>query len=444
VVPRQRAGLAAAALLLGACIDFPVLPPEGESQPPQSSTPGVAADPGQPLPAAPTPRPTDSPPQAPAAPPQPSPPGTAAPGGNVPEVTCSAGVASTSGPVAGGKLHCTIIVNNDVATVGFEEIVGNDPTTTTTKGICTAELGLGAETIDVASGAGRPVGQASLGALVAILQRFKQTCSQARGQLVGAVATGWARQASNRREVQDRLRAETNLQLSVPSEAEELAQRYLGVSRNRIGLIVLDDRARGLELLVWPRQADAPTRHPVPVTFAQAGNMYLGALFTSFDDARLALRSRLKDELRVALAEIAGLIRRDRLAPVIVVGPNASATIPLAIKGELRDPELGWPDPEAYRMKLDQARIFPSPDGRVYGVVSPAEIDLFFLTVDLPGFMQLRSQPIRRAYGERLMLETTLLDLLVGELEASAFHFTFTNSYYGYLLQTLFPDRSGG
>ena len=139
----------------------------------------------------------------------------------------------------------------------------------------------------------------------------------------------------------------------------------------------------------------------------------------------------LTDDLR-------SLIGAGTLQAGVTIGPT-DPTVLLALKGTLRDATRGWDAPDSYRRKLADATVATSPYGRVYGLVLPAELDVFFTSITARDFTQLRSEPIRAAYGGHVMLTTTLLDLLADEGRASEFGFVFTNSHYGFLFSKLWP-----
>jgi hypothetical protein len=111
----------------------------------------------------------------------------------------------------------------------------------------------------------------------------------------------------------------------------------------------------------------------------------------------------------------------------------------LVLNGHLRDPTRGWDAPDSYRRKLADATVATSPYGRVYGLVLPAELDAFFTTITARDFTQLRTEPIRAAYGGHVMVTTTLLDLLADEGRGTEFAFVFTNSHFGFLFSKLGP-----
>ena len=69
-------------------------------------------------------------------------------------------------------------------------------------------------------------------------------------------------------------------------------------------------------------------------------------------------------------------------------------------------------------------------------------LDVFFPSIDPPQFTQLRTEPIRSAYGRELMFVTTLLDILADKTKATEFGFVFAFPHFGYLYGKLLPPPS--
>jgi hypothetical protein len=384
----------------------------------------------------------DAGPDAPAGPaPAPSPPDDAASPPDLPAdaadpaalVRCTPGLADLPPPAGNRRLTCTIFVGNATSSLGVDSLIGNDPVSTAAQGGCQAPLALGE--LD------GPVPPATVEALVAVLQRFQQACSEARGTLVGAVAASWARAAPNRAAVAARVLAATQIELAVPDEDEELEHRYRGAARNRIGRIVLDDGGGAPQILVWPAGDSAPTRHLIPLSFQEAGAMYLtAATYAGFEPARLALRMRLQNALQPVLDELAELLDDEEVLPEIAIGPGTDPTVPLAVEGDLRDPQTGWFDLPRYQAAIAMARPTASPYGQALGILTPSDLDRFFPSLGERDFVQLRSEALRAAYGERILLTTVLLDIFGDEVLATEFGFPATAPHLGFLLRELFPE----
>jgi hypothetical protein len=353
-------------------------------------------------------------------------------------VTCSAGFATPIAPAPGVRTTCTLHARDAYVALGVDTLIGDDATSVRAHAVCWVDHPLGALATDPATGAGRALPAAAVERLVAAVTQLRQLCARHDGALIGAVAGGWARQASNRAELAATLRQRAGVTLDIPSAEQELRDVYLGVTRNRRGRLVIDGRWSSPELLLWPTSAPAPRRYTLPMSFAEGGRYLADPSHASFDDARRALRGRLVADARATLDELRALIQGGELAPAVAVGP-ASALVPLAVAGRLRDTAGRWDDTAAYRRKLAEATVTPSAHGRIFGLVLPAQIDELYRGIDGAQFTDLRSDPRRSAYGEELMLMTAVLDLVGDEAKATEFPFVFTAPHFGYLFRQLLP-----
>jgi hypothetical protein len=353
-------------------------------------------------------------------------------------VSCSSGIATPLPPLTGRESYCTIVANSSYVYLGIDSITMNDPVSVRAYAVCSAALPLGAETTD-SSGAGGALSKPTLELLVELVNHFQQLCQPHHARLVGMLATGWARAAVNQNEIRARLAEGTGLTLDIPTPEQELEQRYYGVSRYRRGRIVLDPSYDRAELLSWPAQAAGPVRTVVPVGYAASGSMYFSSpSYQSSEDARRALRGRLSDELKEPLAELEAQVRKGGLEATVSVGP-VGPVVPLAVGGKLRNADGSWFDAAQWKTVRDAATVTTSPYGRVYGTVLPEQIDHLLSSIGAGQFAQLRSEPIRDAYGLELLYDATLLDLLADEVKTTEFGFVFTNSHFGYLFTKLYP-----
>jgi hypothetical protein len=357
-------------------------------------------------------------------------------------VTCSSFNAPPAG-VTGQEVLCTVLADDTVVTLYIDDITNHDAVTTRAEGLCWVEDQLGPGAMSSA----RAVPAASLDLLVGAVEQFKKVCASHHGRMIGVGTTGWARQASNQAEVAAGFKARTGLALDVPTPAQELAQAYLGVTRNRRGWLMIDRRSAEPQLIAWPSFAPAPVVYPVPITSRQADAMFFtNPAYTTFDSARLPLRAQLQDAMVATTDELFRQIVRGQLESAVAVGP-ADAMIPLAVAGRLQEPSGTWNDAATVDRKVAAATVTLTPDqeltftpfGRVFGVVLPEALDVFFPAVGVAQFTQLRSDAIRNAYGRELMFITALLDILGDEAGATEFGFVFAFPHFGYLYSKVLP-----
>jgi hypothetical protein len=465
---RALIGSALAALLLGACAFHPVVPSNSVSCNEDSECPSGYQC--RPLPADPTVKaccqglscapameevgpdaaashPAVTPPADAAPTPMPGPdaevvlpPRTALPDGGVDAVaagdggldvsslvTCSSGADTPLPPLAGRESYCTILASGGYVYLGIDSITMNDPVSVRAYAVCSAPVPLGAETGGESGGA---LSTPTLDRLVKVVNHFQQLCQPHKARLVGMVTTGWARNAINQNEIRARIKEGTGLDLDIPTPEQELQHRYYGVSRYRRGHIVLDPSQDQAQLLSWPSQSPALVRTLVPVGYAAAGSMYFSnPSYQSSEDARRGLRGRLSQDLHEALADLAAQVKKGTLAPEVSVGP-VGPLVPLALGGQLRNGDGSWFDVARWKAASDAATVATSPYGRIYGLALPGDIDHFLSSIGASQFAQLRSNPIRDAYGLELLYDTTVMDLLGDEVKVTEFGFVFTNAHF--------------
>jgi hypothetical protein len=339
----------------------------------------------------------------------------------------------------GRQTFCTVVAQDTEVSLSIHSMVPGDAISARTYGLCTAPLPLGRETSGSGS-VGGALSDATLAALIAVTGQYQRLCDQHQARLVGAAAGAWARQASNRADIEAKFRTATGLGLDIGTPAEEFAEMYLGLTRNQRGRVVLLTSGDRPEIVVWGKGAPLLTRQPLPLSFTDAGTMYFADAYNRFDNARRSLRARLSRDLEPQIDSLRLAVLNRAVEPGFVIGP-AAATVPLALSGQLRDPRGTWNSITEFQKKRDDAAVTPSPYGRIFGAapIMPPQIDAFLASLDDSQWRQLGADPVREAYGAELFYLTTLLDVLASQARASEFAFVFANPHLGYLFAKLLP-----
>jgi hypothetical protein len=338
---------------------------------------------------------------------------------------------------------CTISIRDQTTYLNLDVLARNDPVALRSVSSCSAPIPVAAEAIDPDTKAPRPLSKPTLDTLVRVAVRMKQHCQEARGVMIGALADPWARPVPNAQQLVMRFRDEAQLALQIPNQEEELAQLYVGLTRNRRGRLVFQDQPTP-RLLFWPQNAPGVRTIALPINYAEAGETYLANVtFSDFTAARAALRARLQNDLRAALMEVAGHFQQKTLSsPAVAVG-RSDATLPLAVKGKLQDASRVWFDPDRYRSTVNSVTPSLTSFGIDYGTLRPPELESFLAAITAPEFAQLRTDPIRGdqtdGYGEYLFLSTAVLQLLAQTVPITELGFPQTSAHYGYLLLQLAP-----
>jgi hypothetical protein len=353
-------------------------------------------------------------------------------------VGCSSSIKMIQPPMAGRDSYCTIIAGDRYTWMELDNITAKDPVSTRAYAVCSAPLNLGAETAP-GNGVSGPLSPATLEVVVKLVNHYKSLCQPHGARLVGVLGSEWARAAANGSEIRARLKEAAGVELEVPSAEQQLQNRYYGVTRYRRGRIVVDTNWERPEILTWPEGAAAPVRTMVPLGYSTVSSMYFAnATYKSWEEARRGLRARLTAEMETTLGDLTDQVRWGTLSPSVAVGP-AGPLVPLALAGQLRSEAGTWVDVEKWNELASGAYVTTSAFGRSYGVILPGDFDHFFTSVGVSQFMQLRTNPLRDAYGLELFYVTTLLDVLADEVDATQFGFVFTNYHFGYLFTKVSP-----
>ena len=310
---------------------------------------------------------------------------------------------------------------------------------------CRTRLPLGDRSFDPATGRGRPLPQAQQDTLAAIVAAYRRRCAEDGGQLVGAVATEWARRATNASTVMEQVGRKSGVPIAVITRDEEARFGYLAATRGQPGKLVLDFGSRTLQLSFWAGDSKAPEVVSVPLGIDEAGDRFFaGDDVDSYEDGTRALAAVLRSALRPMLARARAAIKRKMLAPELhSLGENGDLS--LAADGRL------WPGKPA--LPVDEARygalvktMAPRRDprhGRVTAVLEASQMIGMAraLDGDRSLFQQLRSERLRRVYGNKMLVFPALTALLQQELGLASLVLVPQEMADGYLIGSLRLDR---
>lgn len=338
---------------------------------------------------------------------------------------------------AGEQVACVISARGNFVYLQINTTSGRDPLSLFGVGGCRADIGMERQVVGPTGGPSRPLAAESIGELVAVGAYYRELCLRVGGRMIGAEARDWARRAPNQAEIKSAFQRGTGLDLEVLSVEEESLYWYLGPARGRRGRIVMTMTAGSPWLAYWPRSAPRPTLYRIPIDPTADGDEFLGrGSFADYDEARRALRRRVRLAMMPLLTELKALVAGGELAPQVTDGP-AAPLVPLAISGRLRTAAGIWDSPAAYEEKRAESKLSIGIYGWAYGIVLPAPVDEFFHSIDGPQFAQLRGREIRAAYADDLFVSTLLLDLLADEVGTTEFGYAWGNAADGYFLHKL-------
>lgn len=347
-----------------------------------------------------------------------------------PEIRCSGEPDQTQQvvPAAGRKIYCAIDLGSKNAKLQVISIEPGNPTSFEDERLCKTPLGLGAKVFDQKTATARPLANADIADLVAVVRHFEQICAADRGTLVGAEATQWARDATNIAEVVSAVRASTGIEVEVLTAEREGHYGHLAATRGAPGRLSLDPGSNSFQLGWFEKDAAAPRTASVPYGYVRAAAAHYSV---SMSDGYAIARGRQAADVTElldaalgaleppsSLASLRTAIQQGRLEPVLYVGGQDGA-LHLTVRALLRGTDDRWVDTKAaYEEQI--RREAPRADatyGAVTTVLTPPEFDRFFTDVVKPAdFEALRQKPVRDLYGEKALANAGLIDTLIEQL----------------------------
>jgi hypothetical protein len=358
-----------------------------------------------------------------------------APDGSAPTGTSDAGATASTSPgvavncrparnepiaVEAGRLRrCVIDVGSRNVKLVVSSMADGDPRSLAGARICRTRLQLGEKTYDQKAQAARPLLPADAETLGNLLSDYIATCKQDGGEIVGAIATEWARRATNIDEIRSTVSARSGVTLQVLSREDEARYGYLAATRGAPGKTVLDFGSRSLQISYWPRGTPSPVAASVPLGIDEVGDRFFGKReFKKYAAARAAFVTAVRSELAPHIVAIRRAIRASTISPELF-SLAENGDIPLALGGKLWKGSKGVD--EATYSSLVKART-PSPNadyGPVTAVIPAKELTTFAKSLESNTalFDELRSERIKRIYGYKMLAVPALVAALAEDLK---------------------------
>ena len=337
-----------------------------------------------------------------------------------PEIHCTPALPAELEAATERRRFCVVDAGSRNVKLVVSSVAGNDWLSLREERSCRSRLQLGDKTFDHQSNQERPLPDADQAALLAVVRAYQRRCDSDGGQMIGAIATEWARRATNQQAVVERLEARTGLRLEVVEGTSEARFGYLAATRGARGKLVLDFGSRSLQISFWPRDHLAPTVVSVPIGIDEAGDRFFaGPRAKNYVRAKRAFHKALRRELgdtfpRMRAALAASTLDRELYS----LGENGDLL--LALSGKLSS---GKPRRAISGADYGSAISGLSPRldaryGLVRGVVAPSEFRALSRQLQRlkPLFDDLRSDSLKRVYGNKMVVFPALMELLATEL----------------------------
>jgi hypothetical protein len=321
---------------------------------------------------------------------------------------------------AGRARRCVIDVGSRNVKLLVASVRGGDSRSLAGDRICRSRQQLGEKTFDQKTQTPRPLAAADQEALLRLAGAYAALCRQDGGEMLGAVATEWARRAPNAAQVSAAFQSQTGVTLEVLSREREARYGYLAATRGAPGKMVLDFGSRSLQIAYWPRKAAAPELTSLPLGIDEAGDRFFGKKeHRRYGPARAEFAAAVRAGLSGPLASLRTASRAHLLSPELFsLGENGD--VPLAVAGRLWDPTTHRGVDEGGYGALLKSR---SPGihalyGYVTAVLSTHDIETLAKTIDAnPAlFEELRSERVKRIYGYKMLALPALVGVLAEDL----------------------------
>jgi hypothetical protein len=299
-------------------------------------------------------------------------------------------------------------------------VSGEDPRSLRNERQCRARLHLGEKAFDRAMQAGRPLPDADQGELNRVAREYAALCARDGGQMLGAIATEWARRATNQDQIRRALSEQSGVTVDVIAPEDEARFGYLAATRGDPGSIVLDFGSRSFQLSFWPRGAAASEGISIPLGIDEAGERFFANPdHRGYAAARTAFLVAARPQLAPVLERLRGHVKRGALAAdVVSLGENGD--LRLALSGSLWDANRRRGVGEADYGSRVKA-LAPTRDEQRGLVISRFDAVQMrrladAIETDAALFEELRGPRIGRIYGYKVLVFPALIAMLADEV----------------------------
>ncbi len=365
-----------------------------------------------------------------------------------PELECDPPQAEALPPPGARVRQCAFdIGSTNVKLIVTSTAVGGDRASLEGERVCKKAMRLRDRVVDSAM-APRALSRADMDALLAQLESYGQVCAGDGGELLGAVATQWARTATNPDEIKAWFQAKLGFPVNIITGDQEGSYGYAAATHDQLDRIILDAGGGSFQVTYWPTGESGPTATSLRFGHDESSaKVWTRPGLTSYPAARQAYLDELKKLIAATPAAAAAFARLKELVATGKLGGElvslGDSGVILAVQGKLQDASGRFVDPPTYLQRLEERRreLAARPD--VMGpkkTLTGADIEAFLarLAATPRWFEDLRSDCIRQAYGNKVLGHLTLVSHLLGEYAlAPRIVFTSGEMAEGFILEKL-------
>src|SRR3954469_9899011 len=302
---------------------------------------------------------------------------------------------------AGRKRHCVIDIGSRNVKLVVASVQGNDPRSIVDERQCQTRLQLGEKTFDPVARVGKPLAAPDREALTRVVSEYAARCAADGGKISGAMATEWARRATNVADIRSAVLARTGVEMEVLEGDREGRYGYHAAPRGARGKLVLDFGSRSVQLSYWPHGAPGPSAMALPLGIDEAGDRFFGrAQYHDYRSARNAFQAAVRAGAGGFLSKVRSDLQRGQItAEIFSLAENGD--VALGVAGQL------WPGRHPVTVEEYGAAVRAvqrKPD-RSYGLITGAfaarELEALVADIDRnPAlFEALRGEKVKRTFG---------------------------------------------
>jgi hypothetical protein len=336
-----------------------------------------------------------------------------------PAASCRPEAKEPLPPPAGRERRCVIDVGSRNVKLIELSMRPHDPRSIAPERTCRARMQLGEKTFDQATQTRRPLAAAELEALIKQITDFQALCAGDGATIDGAMATEWARRATNADEIRQKVKAGTGLDLRILDGTEEGRYGYLSATRGTRGKLVLDLGSRSMQLSYWPTGSDTPEIVGLPLGIDESGDRFFGKReYTDYAMAQAAYATALREPLAALLAKVRKDFRKRKLAPE-VYSLAENGDVALALAGKLWDASAKGVTEEVYSAAVKATQPQRDKQRGMVTAVLPARAVAALaerLDRDRVLFEELRSDGRKRFFGNKMLVLPALIRMLEKEI----------------------------
>jgi len=351
----------------------------------------------------------------------------------------------------GRLVYCGIDIGSKNVKISVVSVEKGKPNTIKDERQCKRNLGLGTLVFDSSSGTPLPLGDDAIGYLIETVKEFQAICTLDRGTLVGADATQWARDATNIKDVQAKVKAGAGIDVDVLTPDQEGQYGYVAATLDSAGHLSLDPGSNSFQVSWRLKNETAIGTVSVPLGYvrASANDVEPAADFASGRAAYVSdATQQLTDALAkltpaMTLAAVKQLVTDGKLGKeIFVVGQDGS--VDLVVRNKLKDTAGTWVSDQKTYDDLVAAQVFKVDPN--YGTISadpfiPSELTTFLTSAIGPAdFATLKKDPVKTIYGQKALVVPALLDLLIAQLGVDKVVLVPQEMVTGYILARLSPS----